>query len=193
MTTDDKLRALLLPYVALTEARLNALWPSKGAIRVGQIASAQVVREAQQIIRAGIDGDISPLVAQAIDDVGDVLNEQVRKARLLLANAKTEAEARDAIKAINFAVHRVLRINAFVEVTHQVDQQIKERKSDEVLVWVPEREACPACLRMAGDIKHRPPLHPNCRCTLMKLPRSQSKGRIRGLKLEAQRLIRLHA
>ncbi len=183
------LLALLLPLVALAEARLNALWPSLGRVQLGQIASPAIIDECRTIIASGIDAGATPSVAQAIDDVERVLIEQVKRARVLAVQASTLTQALDAIQALDFGVHRVERINDFVEVKATVEQQKKALKRNEILVWVPERNACIRCTKLAGLEGHEPPLHPNCRCELMSVSKRGGKGVIEGLKREARRSI----
>jgi hypothetical protein len=100
-----------------------------------------------------------------------------------------------------------------------VGQQTAERRraaqrGSQVLMWVPERDACVRCLRMAGmrllNVRDQfpgglsydpgqedrdapaipgPPLHPRCRCELQLVARGASEPASQALRREADRSI----
>jgi hypothetical protein len=202
-----ELLALLLPLIALIRARLNAHWPDAlGSVPMSKL-SAQGP-EVTQIILKGLDNP-SVDVVQAVRSASDLLKEQVTRARVLLASANTATQAQQSVQALEYGVHRVERLNAWAEVRNQADNIVRSLESDEKAVWVPERDACVHCLAYAGIARRtsgfpggltygdkpisnehieNPPLHPNCRCELRVVSKS-NKDVQQGLIREAQRSI----
>lgn len=202
-----ELLALLLPLVALIQARLNAHWPtSLGSVPLSRLSSPGP--EVVQIILKGLDNP-SDEVVQAVRSAPDLLKEQVKRARVLLAQANTINQAQQAVQAVEYGVTRVERLNDWAEVRNQADNVVRSLQSDEKAVWVPERDACVHCLAYAGKARSKdgfpggltygdkplttgvvgnPPLHPNCRCELRVVSKS-NKDIQSGLIREAQRSI----
>lgn len=215
LTTEDdeasdshlELLALLLPLVALIRARLNAHWPdSLGSVPLGKLSIQGP--EVTQIILKGLDNP-SDDVVEAVKSAPDLLKQQVKRARVLLANANTATQAEQSVQALEYGVHRIERLNAWAEVRNDADNIVRTLQSDEKAVWVPERDACVHCLAYAGIARgnkgfpggltygdkplgnervENPPLHPNCRCELRVVSKS-NKDIQDGLIREAQRSI----
>lgn len=79
-----------------------------------------------------------------------------------------------------------------------VDLTDKARREGEIMIWIPEIDACPTCVKLAGkvitpgeqfdeNISH-PPAHPNCRCKLMTL-KVNDAGELKRLRAEAKRIV----
>lgn len=79
-----------------------------------------------------------------------------------------------------------------------IELEDKARRNGEVMIWIPEIDACPRCLEHAGkvikpgetfaeDVKY-PPLHNNCRCKLLTL-KVNDAYELKRLRAEAQRIV----
>lgn len=202
-----ELLALLLPLVALIRARLNAHWPdSLGSVPLSKLSTQGP--EVVEIILKGLDNP-SDDVVKAVRSAPDLLKQQVTRARVLLVQANTATQAEQAVQAIEYGVTRVERLNAWAEVRNQADNIVAELKDDEKAIWVPERDACVHCLAYAGKARsskgfpggltygdkplhiqmvENPPLHPNCRCELRIVSKTNKDVQL-GLIREAQRSI----
>lgn len=201
------LLALLLPIVALIRARLNAHWPdSLGSVPLTKL-SAQGP-EVVDIILSGLDNPTDDVV-KAVNEIPHMLQEQVKRARMILAQAKTFNQAAQMNGVLEFGVHRAERLNAWAEVRTQAESLVADLKPDQKAVWIAERNACVHCLAYQGvarskdgfpggltygdkPISHEripnPPLHPNCRCELRVVSKDDKEIQ-KGLVREAQRSI----
>lgn len=207
----------LLAVLDRVRRRLAQLFINPDKIYPGELAGIvdQVLQEmavaARRAVRAGSDRDA----------VGDALDAQQRRLGIF-ARALRETDRPSLARALAMlrpADVLVSTLKGFIsdqEVSKstQAARDALRAGNRDVLMWVPERDACVRCLRYAGlrllsprdefpaglsyDPKQAdsaagkvpgPPLHPHCRCELQRVPRGQSEDASEALRREADRSI----
>lgn len=164
--------------------------------------------------------DVGQAVAKAVPFESSLAigySPQATADRMLLETAykvgkiKVDTPGRRA-QAVNTLLGVDKRIAGMVEdIGHATTEQRKvyERRPDEYVVWIAERNACPRCLDLAGSIYSpaggfagegwlgppvvapHPPAHPNCRCTVKRIKIDVAEDYVTGLRREAARSIAL--
>lgn len=170
---------------------------------------AEMAVAARRAVRAGSDRDV---VGSLLADKQERVSALSRSLRL--SERPTLAKALTILGTAHAFAQGLRGIISDDLVEEQTRQRRAQARSDKVVMWVPERDACARCLRYAGlrllrpadmfpaglsyDPKQAdsgagklpgPPLHPHCRCELQVISKGDSEAASQALQREAERAI----
>lgn len=202
---------LLLPIVAKVRERLKRYWKDSPAlVGLGELIEEDVVSDVQDIMFAQFEDAPPDWAIELIDEVKDVLERQVARARVMLLDAETFKQAERSVDVLEAAVSKIESIQSNIEVRAENESTVANSResTDENVVWDSERDACVRCLAYAGKIMDEngsfdgankfgapsisvglPPLHPNCRCKVRKVSKRQLESVVTAMEREAERSI----
>lgn len=204
LTVLDRVRKRLV-QLALDPAKLQG--PELTKI-IDQVLAEMAVA-ARRAVRAGSDKDA----------VAEMLDTRQKRVSLLsralrAAQRPSLAKALLVLKAAQGLAQGLRGMISDELVQAQTGERRSRLQGDQVLMWVPERDACARCLRYAGLRLLRrgdqfpgglsfdpaqdttdaskisgPPLHPHCRCELQAVTKGDSEEASQALVREAERSI----
>ncbi len=166
-----------------------------------------------QVALAGVNIERpKDLVLPEVEDTAQqALTEQVRKARVVLATARTLQQAQVGMGVAQYGITRVESI-ARAQVNSAANSgsdRVANSESGLVSIWRAERNACVHCLAYSGKVDtgkgyasatygkkplqsgriKRPPLHPNCRCDQIVTTQENQNALSTAMRREADRSI----
>lgn len=155
---------------------------------------------------------LSAIVETRIDMVPVIVRTKVAKSKVLIRHSTTMSDVLESLAVAQQAQTSSVSIARQVtnESSNDALTTISHKTSDLVSVWRAERDACVHCLAYQGHtdtgsgypkgltfgdtpikdgIVHRPPLHPNCRCTQSLVHKDVVAPLSKALKREAKRSV----
>lgn len=201
---------LLMPILARIRARIERFWEhDKASVKIGEFAEESIIDEVTTLVMSSGGNDPPPEVIETVANLALMMEQHVRKARIMLFDASTLEEAMKAVDVLDVAVSKIETVNSNVEVKAENERTKTDRNiDDEEIVWDAERDACIRCLAYAGktmDSDGRfdgvnkfglpplstevPPLHPNCRCKVRRVSKSLVASVVEAMEREAERSI----
>jgi hypothetical protein len=211
----DVINAPLLEVLERVRRRLVALSLDPTKLQGPAVAAivdevlAEMAVAARRAVRAGSDKD----------RVTEELDYRQRRTQLLARDLQTTerpslAKALLMLRAAESLASGLKGIVSDQEVTRQTEAVRGKLRPGNVLMWVPERDACVRCTRYAGlrllrpgdrfpgglsydpeqdttDVPSvkGPPLHPHCRCELQQVRKGGSEDASAALRREADRSV----
>jgi hypothetical protein len=204
LTVLDRVRKRLA-QLALDPAKLQG----PELIKIIDEVLAEMAVAARRAVRAGSDKD-------AVAEMLDVRQKRVSflSRALRAAQRPSLAKALLVLKGAQGLAQGLRGMISDELVRGQTDERRSQVQANQVLMWVPERDACARCLRYAGLRLLRrgdqfpgglsfdpaqdttdapklagPPLHPHCRCELQTVTKGDSEQASQALVREANRSI----
>lgn len=217
-TIEQRVDAINIPLLEVLERvrrRLVALSLDPDKLQGPAVAAivdevlAEMAVAARRAVRAGSDKD----------RVTEELDYRQRRTQLLARDLETTerpslAKALLVLSAAAALASGLKGIISDQEVTRQTEAVRGKLRPGNVLMWVPERDACVRCARYAGLRLLRPgdrfpgglsydpeqdttdamtvkgpPLHPHCRCELQQVRKGDSEDASAALRREADRSV----